>query len=103
MRHRLTKPEAAPTAEAKHRKLEKDRPAAAAPAVAATEPAAGDDKDKLSPAVRKLVDENNLDASARSQGTGKDGRLTKGDVLLFLKDGGASAPSAATAAAHCAG
>jgi len=69
-------------------------PAAPAPAAAAE----NDDSEKLSPAVRKLVDENNLDASQIS-GTGKDGRLTKGDVLLFMKDGGAAAPVAAPAAA----
>ena len=34
----------------------------------------------LSPAVRKLVDENNLDPKA-IVATGKDGRLTKADVL----------------------
>ncbi len=60
---------------------------------------ANDDRDKLSPAVRKLVDENNLDASQIS-GTGKDGRLTKGDVLSFMKDGGgAAAPAASPASA----
>ncbi|MDE2336622.1 MAG: 2-oxoglutarate dehydrogenase complex dihydrolipoyllysine-residue succinyltransferase [Alphaproteobacteria bacterium] len=37
----------------------------------------------LSPAVRKLVDDNKVDASGIS-GTGKDGRLTKGDVLEAL-------------------
>ena len=69
---------------------------AEAPAAAAepTEPTAeatpaevpsGDDKDKLSPAVRKLIDENNLDAS-QIAGTGRDGRLTKGDVLLHMKE-----------------
>ena len=51
-----------------------------------------DDKDKFSPAVRKLVDENNIDASQVS-GTGKDGRLTKGDVLMFMKNGGGTAAS----------
>jgi 2-oxoglutarate dehydrogenase E2 component (dihydrolipoamide succinyltransferase) len=80
-------------------------PAEAAPAAAAPAPAApateNDDSDKLSPAVRKLVDENNLDA-AQISGTGKDGRLTKGDVLLFMKDGGAAAPVAAPAAAAAA-
>ncbi|GIS17889.1 MAG: hypothetical protein CM15mP119_2930 [Alphaproteobacteria bacterium] len=35
----------------------------------------------LSPAVRKLVDENNLDPKA-IVATGKDGRLTKADVLV---------------------
>jgi len=34
----------------------------------------------LSPAVRKLVEENALDPTVIA-GTGKDGRLTKGDVL----------------------
>jgi len=63
-------------------------PAKAEKAEPAPEPAAAeDDSDKLSPAVRKLVDENNLDPS-QITGTGKDGRLTKGDVLLFMKDGG---------------
>ncbi len=38
----------------------------------------------LSPAVRRLVEENNLDASSISA-SGKDGRLTKGDVLSFLE------------------
>lgn len=36
----------------------------------------------LSPAVRKLVDEKNLDPD-QITGTGKGGRLTKGDVLGF--------------------
>jgi 2-oxoglutarate dehydrogenase E2 component (dihydrolipoamide succinyltransferase) len=40
--------------------------------------------DKLSPAVRKLVEENSLDAS-KIEGSGKDGRLTKGDVLVYLE------------------
>ncbi|MDE0796785.1 MAG: 2-oxoglutarate dehydrogenase complex dihydrolipoyllysine-residue succinyltransferase [Alphaproteobacteria bacterium] len=73
-----------------------EAPAEAAPSTPAAD---DDDKDKLSPAVRKLVDENNLDAGQIS-GTGKDGRLTKGDVLMFMKDGGgAAAPAAAPAPA----
>jgi 2-oxoglutarate dehydrogenase E2 component (dihydrolipoamide succinyltransferase) len=46
----------------------------------------------LSPAVRKLVDDKKVDTSG-IQGTGKDGRLTKGDVLDAL-----SKPAAAPAA-----
>lgn len=38
----------------------------------------------LSPAVRKLIDDNDLDPEA-IKGTGKDGRLTKGDVLEYLE------------------
>ncbi|CAN0497200.1 unnamed protein product, partial [Laminaria digitata] len=73
-----------------------EKRAEAAPAATTSE---DDDKDKLSPAVRKLVDENNLDAGQIS-GTGKDGRLTKGDVLMFMKDGGgAQAPAASPAPA----
>ena len=40
-------------------------------------------KPSLSPAVRKLVDEHGLDPAA-IVGTGKGGRLTKGDVLAHL-------------------
>lgn len=47
---------------------------------------------KLSPAVRKLVDDNNLDASA-IPATGKKGQLTKADVEAFLAKGRA-APAA---------
>ncbi|MGA7878077.1 MAG: 2-oxoglutarate dehydrogenase complex dihydrolipoyllysine-residue succinyltransferase [Desulfoferrobacter sp.] len=38
----------------------------------------------LSPAVRRLVSENQIDISNIS-GTGPDGRITKGDVLLYLE------------------
>ena len=49
---------------------------------AASQPAAG-----LSPAVRKLIEEHDLDPSAIPP-SGKDGRLTKGDVLAFVESGG---------------
>ena len=39
---------------------------------------------KTSPAVRRLLDEHDLDETLVS-GTGKDGRITKADVLAFLK------------------
>jgi 2-oxoglutarate dehydrogenase E2 component (dihydrolipoamide succinyltransferase) len=39
---------------------------------------------KTSPAVRRLLDEHDLDETM-VVGTGKDGRITKGDVLTFLK------------------
>jgi len=44
----------------------------------------------LAPAVRKIVEDNRLDA-ARIPSTGKDGRLTKGDVLTFMETKGVSA------------
>ncbi|HYW05106.1 MAG TPA: 2-oxoglutarate dehydrogenase complex dihydrolipoyllysine-residue succinyltransferase [Gammaproteobacteria bacterium] len=45
----------------------------------------------LSPAVRRLVEENDLDPS-RIKGTGKGGRLTKGDVLAYMESDEAAAP-----------
>ena len=41
------------------------------------------------PAAKKLILENDIDSNIL-QGTGKDGRITKGDVLLFLKLNGSS-------------
>jgi 2-oxoglutarate dehydrogenase E2 component (dihydrolipoamide succinyltransferase) len=53
----------------------------------------------LSPAARKIADENNLDPAA-IKGTGKDGRVTKEDVLNHVKSADAKpAPSAPAAAA----
>jgi 2-oxoglutarate dehydrogenase E2 component (dihydrolipoamide succinyltransferase) len=39
---------------------------------------------KLSPSVRRLLDEHDLDAVIVT-GTGKDGRITKADVMSYLK------------------
>ncbi|MCH9693048.1 MAG: 2-oxoglutarate dehydrogenase complex dihydrolipoyllysine-residue succinyltransferase [Gammaproteobacteria bacterium] len=66
---------------------------AAAPAEAATEapaqkpapaPVEAKGPAKTSPAVRRLLDEHDLDATM-VMGSGKDGRITKGDVMSFLK------------------
>ena len=58
---------------------------AAAPAPASKpEPAVSKPEPVLSPAVRRLVEEHELDPSA-IEGTGKDGRLTKKDVLAHLE------------------
>ena len=78
-------------------------PAPAAPAPAAVPaPAAATSAAAavLSPAVRKLVEENNLNPAAIS-GTGKDGRLTKADVQKAIASGSAkmAAPAASTAPA----
>jgi len=81
-------PEAAPEA------------APAAPAPTASAPAAilatASDL-PLSPAVRRLVEENNLNPAA-IRGTGVDGRLTKADVLAHMK-GAPAAPAATVASA----
>jgi 2-oxoglutarate dehydrogenase E2 component (dihydrolipoamide succinyltransferase) len=74
---------------------------AAAPAAAAA-PAdakpAGGPTPPLSPAVRRLVEENKLDPSSIA-GSGKDGRLTKGDVLAHLNAPPVAAAPAAPAPA----
>lgn len=54
-----------------------------------------DKSSELSPAVRKLINDNNLDASAVT-GTGKDGRITKADVLKAI-EGGSAKPTPAPA------
>jgi len=66
-------------------------PAAAAPAAA---PAA-DGNSRLSPSVRRLVEENHLDP-ASIPASGRDGRLTKSDIVDYL--GKKPAPAAAEAA-----
>jgi len=61
---------------------EAPKPAAAA---AATSSIAADHP--LAPSVRRLVDEHNLDPKT-IPATGKNGRLTKGDVLQYVASGG---------------
>jgi 2-oxoglutarate dehydrogenase E2 component (dihydrolipoamide succinyltransferase) len=59
---------------------------------------AAKDAGKLSPSVRRLVEENKLDPGA-IPASGKDGRLTKSDVVDFLgKHPNGSGPSAAAPA-----
>jgi 2-oxoglutarate dehydrogenase E2 component (dihydrolipoamide succinyltransferase) len=67
---------------------------AAPPAAAPADPRSA--VEGLPPSVRRLVAEYHLDAS-RIPGTGPDGRLTKGDVLLHIEQTKA-APAAAAAA-----
>jgi 2-oxoglutarate dehydrogenase E2 component (dihydrolipoamide succinyltransferase) len=68
------------------------------PASSSTD-ASFDDAAALSPAVRKLIEENSLDPN-QIAGTGKDGRLTKGDVLAHVEKGTAPvAPAASPVAA----
>jgi 2-oxoglutarate dehydrogenase E2 component (dihydrolipoamide succinyltransferase) len=72
-----------------------------APAAATETPAAAEDSGSsaLSPAVQRLVDEHGLDPGA-IEGTGKGGRLIKGDVLAYLESNKpAQAPAAPQAPA----
>jgi 2-oxoglutarate dehydrogenase E2 component (dihydrolipoamide succinyltransferase) len=77
-------------------------PVAAAPAAAAAAPAAasasvatgGSKGDVAMPAAAKLLAENNLTAS-QVDGSGKDGRVTKGDALAAVASKPAAAPTPA--------
>jgi pyruvate dehydrogenase E2 component (dihydrolipoamide acetyltransferase) len=74
------------------------KPKAKAPAPA---PAATGGRKVLSPLVRRLLAENNLDADD-IEGTGIEGRITRNDVMAHLDKGGsrAAAPKPAAAAAR---
>jgi len=95
---------AAAAAPAAAQKVDEPVAAPAAPAPAANPapaaPSSSAPDMPLSPAVRRLVEENNLNPAA-IRGTGVDGRLTKADVLAHMK-GAPAAPTmmAAPAAAQ---
>ncbi|MFO1466788.1 MAG: 2-oxoglutarate dehydrogenase complex dihydrolipoyllysine-residue succinyltransferase [Steroidobacteraceae bacterium] len=73
-------------------------PDAAAPAAAPRTEAAGG---KLSPAARRVVEENKLDAAGIA-GSGRDGRVSKADVVQHLS-ARESSPAPASAPAPAAG
>src|SRR6185295_4436072 len=64
--------------------------AAAVPAqrAAGMHPARADAGERLSPVVRKLLAEHTLDPNSIA-GTGRDGRITRDDVLAHIERGGA--------------
>jgi 2-oxoglutarate dehydrogenase E2 component (dihydrolipoamide succinyltransferase) len=71
---------------------------AAAPVAAPSQPASAPSSQAKAgvamPAAAKLMADNHL-AAGSVPGTGKDGRVTKGDVLQAVATGGAKAPAAA--------
>ena len=69
---------------------------ASSPETRSAAPAGG--ADKLAPSVRRLVEEHHLDA-AGIPGSGRDGRITKADVLTHLTAKESSPPAARPAAA----
>ncbi|WP_293806015.1 2-oxoglutarate dehydrogenase complex dihydrolipoyllysine-residue succinyltransferase [uncultured Bosea sp.] len=71
------------------------KPAAAAPAAEAPKAAATKAADS-GPAVSRLAAESGVDP-ANVSASGKDGRVTKGDMLAAIATGGAAAPAAAPA------
>lgn len=74
--------EAAATEPAAAKEAEPAKPEPAPSASA--EPESREAAHKLSPAVRRMLDEHDLESSVIA-GTGKDGRLTKADVMNYLK------------------
>ena len=70
------------------------------PVAPAAPPAAETQSDALAPSVRRLVSEHGL-SPADIAATGKDGRLTKGDVLAAVS-GQVSAPASQTSTARTA-
>ena len=67
------------------------KPSAPATPATAPVPASARADAPLSPAVRRLIEEHGLDPTAIN-GTGKDGRILKGDVLAFIENSSAIAP-----------
>ena len=67
--------------------------AAPAPAAAAAAPAGTSKSDVAMPAAAKLLADNNL-TTGQVAGTGKDGRVTKGDVLAAVAGGAKPAAAA---------
>ncbi|MEW5837059.1 MAG: 2-oxoglutarate dehydrogenase complex dihydrolipoyllysine-residue succinyltransferase [Pseudomonadota bacterium] len=74
-----------------------EAPKAAAPAPAAAPKAAGKGTEELSPAGRRVAEEEHIDPS-KVAGTGRDGRVTKEDLVNYAKGGSAPASAAAPAA-----
>jgi 2-oxoglutarate dehydrogenase E2 component (dihydrolipoamide succinyltransferase) len=74
---------AKPAARADARSEPKAAAATAKAAEHATSGVAGEKGEKLAPSVRRLVEEHNL-APSSIEGSGRDGRITKGDVLSHL-------------------
>jgi 2-oxoglutarate dehydrogenase E2 component (dihydrolipoamide succinyltransferase) len=85
------KPAAAPAKAAAAPAAPPPAPAAAAPAPAPAAPKAAPSDAPLAPSVRKLSAESGVDAST-VPGSGKDGRVTKGDMLAAIEKA-ASAPT----------
>ena len=56
------------------------------------------DQSNLMPAARKMVEDNKLDPKSIA-GSGRDGRVTKADVIAHIEGGAAARPAAAAPAA----
>lgn len=79
------------------------KPSAATPSAPKAEaaPAKASDGALVMPAAQKMIDEYDLDAR-NIRGTGKDGRITKEDVLAYMEGGKAATQGAPAAEARAA-
>jgi 2-oxoglutarate dehydrogenase E2 component (dihydrolipoamide succinyltransferase) len=87
---------AKPGPKAESKRVPESKKSERAPAAAAREPTSATKDDgggKLSPAARRMVEENRLSAGEIA-GSGRDGRITKADVAQHL-EGGTAAPTQA--------
>jgi 2-oxoisovalerate dehydrogenase E2 component (dihydrolipoyl transacylase) len=99
-----TQPEPAPAAEGHSGPVAEAEPEPSAAAgeeapsqpvaAAAPEASTSNGNVRMTPAVRRLVREHNVDI-AQLQGSGAGGRVTRDDVLAFIERGGQEAPAAA--------
>lgn len=87
------KPAAAPAKEAPKAEAPKAAPAPVAKAAPAPVKSAPVDAAAALPAARKMMAEKGVSADQVGTGTGKDGRITKGDVLAFLSQPSVAAPA----------
>jgi pyruvate dehydrogenase E2 component (dihydrolipoamide acetyltransferase) len=78
-----------------------EAPPASATSSTAAVASSGEGSTVLSPVVRKLIAENNLNAAAIA-GTGPGGRITRDDVLAAISRGGATSAPAPVASAPAA-
>jgi 2-oxoglutarate dehydrogenase E2 component (dihydrolipoamide succinyltransferase) len=76
------------------------RPAAPAPAPAAAQDSSSEAV-KLSPSARRMVEENRIDP-AQIAGSGRDGRVTKSDIVGYMGRQGAAAEAAPAVRAEAA-
>jgi 2-oxoisovalerate dehydrogenase E2 component (dihydrolipoyl transacylase) len=83
---------------AKPAAAQRETPAPSAPARDTPHPAASSEGEKLSPAVRRLLEDNGLELS-QIAGTGAGGRVRREDVLAYLAEHRSPAPAKAQPAA----
>ena len=90
-------PEASPEPAAAQQTAPSQQAAPQQAAASVAAPERGPRSHILSPLVRKLAEEHNIDLG-QVQGTGTGGRITKKDITAFIDGGGAQAAPAAAAA-----